>query len=499
MFRRRASGVLMHLTSLPSPYGIGDLGPEAYDFVDFLQQAGQLFWQILPINYTTAQTGYSPYNCFSAFAGNILLISPDQLVTDGWLDKTDVSEYPSFPVDRVDFKAAAAWRRRLLNRAFTRFQSQPVPPAFETFVRAQADWLEDFALFVVLKQRMGRRPWCDWPKEIRDRQKRLLQEMGRELQQEIQRVRFFQYLFWQQMAALRHYCHGKGIHLMGDVPIYVAYDSADVWTHPYLFKLDRDKRPKFKAGVPPDYFSRTGQLWGNPVYDWPRMAKDDYGWFVNRIAHNLRWLDVVRIDHFRGLSAYWQVPARHKTAVGGTWEEGPGEFLFRALFKKLPFAGLFAEDLGYITADVRELMRQFDLPGIKVLQFAFGKASDTNGHWLHNHADNFIVCTGTHDNNTSRGWFEEDATDMQRHHLSAYCGRKVSARSVAWDLIRLAFTSVARVAMVPMQDLLNLGSEARMNHPAQNKGNWQWRMKPKSATGKLAERLRELTQLTGRL
>ncbi len=500
MFRKRSSGVLLHISSLPSDYGIGDLGPQAYQFVDFLKQAGQTYWQMLPLNCTTAQAGYSPYSCNSAFAGNPLLISPDQLYAKGLLDKQDISRLPSFPANKASFARAEGLKNRLLNRAFERFFSKKTPEAYHSFVKRHKEWLDDFVLFTALKQRIGvKRQWTEWPKTLRDRDKSVLREIRKELHLELERYRFFQYLFWRQFTALRDSCREQDILLVGDLPLYVAQDSADVWAHPKLFKLNADKRPKFKAGVPPDYFSKTGQLWGNPVYNWEVMAKQSYTWFIDRIAHNMSLFDTIRIDHFRGFAEYWEIPGSHKTAMNGQWQPGPGAAFFQTLFEKLPFAQIFAEDLGHITADVRELMRQFNFAGMKVLHFGFDGKPSQNYHCPHNHEENYIVYTGTHDNNTTRGWFEYNATESQKTRLCDYLGHKVTSRTVAWQLIRLAMTSVAKVTMIPMQDILNLGQEARMNYPSKTRGNWQWRMTTRDMALKHAQRLQALTELTGRV
>lgn len=498
MFRNRTSGVLLHVTSLPSPYGVGDLGPEATSFVDFLEQAQQSVWQMLPLNMSTADTGFSPYNCLSAYAGNPLLISPQGLYQQGWLDKMDTLQSGTGPTDRIHYSRAYAAKRRLLKRAFVRFQQRGEHEDYARFREQHEHWLNDFCLFLALKERLGSRPWCFWPKGLRDRQVRALKEARGELQAELDFICFCQYVFYQQYDELRHYAHGAGIQLVGDIPIYVAFDSADVWTHPRLFKLAPNKRPLFKAGVPPDYFSRTGQLWGNPVYDWNNHRKEDYAWFLDRLAHNLALFDTVRIDHFRGLVDFWQVPARHQTAVRGQWIPGPGEDLFHRLFKRLPFAQIFAEDLGYITPHVRELMQKFELPGMAVLQFGFDGDPRANIHCPHNLSPQTIVYTGTHDNNTTRGWFTRDLDKKQQHAVSDYLGYKATATSVTRGLIRLAFQSTAHVAVVPMQDLLNLGPEARMNVPAKARGNWRWRMRNQATSTKLTDDLAALTHQCGR-
>ena len=499
MLKQRSSGILMHLTSVPSPFGIGDLGPTTYRFVDFLRQAGQNAWQILPLNHTTSHTGHSPYSCFSAFAGNPLLISPILLQRTGLLDKKALQNPPRFPKESVDFAKVSAYKRTLLETAFQRFQAAPRPSDYEVFCARHRDWLEPFAAFVALKRHLKGRVWTDWPTGLRDRKSRALATMTEQLGEVIERERFLQYAFYTQLFALRDYCREQGVQVIGDLPIYVVHDSADVWSHPELFKLTRSKRPKFIAGVPPDYFSKTGQLWGNPVYDWDRVQATGFDWWMQRMRHNLRLFDMVRIDHFRGLVAYWQVPAGHKTAERGKWVDAPCEAFLNTLFRQAPNAAIFAEDLGYITADVREVVAKYCLPCMRVLQFALGGDPACNPHMPHNHVANAIVYTGTHDNNTTRGWFEKDLGAAARRRLTQYMGHRVTSKDASWDLIRVAMASVARLAIVPMQDVLGLGASARMNHPARSQDNWRWRMADKRLTTSLARRLKEITELHGRL
>jgi len=488
----------MHVTSVPTKYGVGDLGPEAYKFADFLKAAGQNYWQILPLNPTTAMKGYSPYSCFSAFAGNPLLISPDLLYQDGLLRKTEISDSPRFPADAVDYDKAAAWKGKLLDAAFARFQTSPRSADYETFKREHHAWLEPFATFAALRRRFKGDLWCDWPAAIRDRKAGALDVAKEELSEEIDRERFLQYVFYRQYLRLKRYCNDQGIQVAGDVPIYVSYDSADVWSHPDLFKLARDKRPRAVAGVPPDYFSETGQLWGNPVYDWRQLEKTRFAWWIQRMKHNLLLFDFVRIDHFRGFVAYWEVPAGHKNAMRGKWVQVPHEAFFRELFRQIPFGAIFAEDLGYITADVREVVARHNFPRMVVLHFAFDGDPARNPYMPHNYVENLIVYTGTHDNNTTRGWFERDLKKQTRRNLFNYLGRKVSASEVSWELMRVAMGSVAKIAIVPMQDVLGLGGSARMNFPAKPEGNWRWRMRPAQTTARLADRLRKLTTAYGR-
>jgi len=497
MLRRRSSGILLHVTSLPSRHGVGDFGPEAYKFVDFLNAAGQNYWQLLPLNHTTSQTGYSPYNCFSAFAGHPLLISPDLLYRDGLLTKNEIQSPPRFPPDKVDYERVASYKRGLLDKAFERFQGRGEPAGYEAFTCEHRAWLDAYAAFVALKRHFKGRQWGDWPAAVRDRKENTLRSLEEQLSESMDRERFLQYCFYKQYLDLKRYCNEQGVQVAGDVPIYVAYDGADVWSHPELFKLNRSKRPRFVAGVPPDYFSRTGQLWGNPVYDWQQLEQTDFHWWIQRMKHNLLLFDFVRIDHFRGLVAYWEVPARQKTAIRGKWVQAPHGKFFHELFRQIPFAAIFAEDLGYITADVREVVNRHNFPRMVVLQFAFGGGAQ-NPHMPHNHIENSIVYTGTHDNNTTRGWFDRELKGERRRHVFEYLGCRVAPEEVSWELMRVAMRSVAKIAIIPMQDVLGLGAAARMNTPAGTDGNWQWRMRPGQTTAPLARRLRELTALYGR-
>ena len=498
MLRRRSSGILIHITSLPSKYGVGDFGPEAYKFADFLQTAGQNYWQILPLNHTTAATGYSPYNCFSAFAGNPLLISPQLLYRDGLLTRAQLSDPPAFPADRVDYRRASSYKGRLLDLAFERFRSAAKPPEYEQFTEEHRAWLEPFACFVALKQRLRGRAWHDWPVAVRDRKATALTEAKGQLRGPIERECFLQYVFYRQYLDLKRYCNMRGIQMAGDIPIYVAHDSADVWSHPDLFKLTKTGKPRLVAGVPPDYFSATGQLWGNPVYDWQRLEATNFDWWMQRMRHNMLLFDFVRIDHFRGFVAYWEVPAHHKNAMRGKWVQAPHERFLRELFRQIPFAAIFAEDLGHITADVREVVARHNFPRMSVLQFAFDGDPARNPHMPHNHIENSIVYTGTHDNNTTRGWFEQEVKGPRRKRLFDYIGYRVSAPDISWELMRMAMRSVARVGIIPMQDVLGLGTKARMNFPSKADGNWRWRMHSGKTTARLAGRLRNLTATYGR-
>ncbi len=494
----RSSGILLHLSSLPSQFGIGDMGPSAYEFADFLTSAGQRYWQLLPLNPTGPSSGYSPYHSTSAFAFNPLLISPEFLVRDGLLSKADVKKSPGFPKGRADYARASNFKSRLLNRAFDCFQRSGAHSGFDEFCSENADWLDDFSLFVALKARFPGGTWNEWGKGLRDRSARVLQNVLGSVSESLERTKFFQYICSRQWSDLKSYCNGRSVQIIGDMPLYVQYDSADLWTHGRYFKLDRFGRPEKVAGVPPDYFSKTGQLWGNPLYDWDRMRKSGYEWWLRRIGHNLQLFDFLRIDHFRGLVSYWEVPAKDGNAINGKWTEAPaGEFL-QTVLKKFPHAPFIAEDLGMITPDVKEMVERFQLPGMRVLMFAFGKDHPSSIHALHNHVKNCVVYTGTHDNNTARGWFEAEAPVASRKILSRYLGRKVTSAAVSDELIRLAMMSVANTVIIPMQDLLGLGEECRMNLPSRKKGNWKWRLLPGQLNRKLSKRLLGLCQVYGR-
>jgi len=496
--KRRTGGILLHLTSLPSPFGIGDLGPWAFRFVDFLAETKQSLWQILPLNPTDPEHYSSPYHSTSAFACNPLLISPEVLVQDGLLDKTEVRSLPDFPLNRVDYRGVGSYKGRLFNKAHERFRGKKPPYEYERFCSESSQWLADFALFVALKSHFNGRVWSEWPQEIRDRHPKALKSARKDLQEKVEMVKFLQYVFFNQWNALKSYCNHKGIQIIGDIPIYVEHDSADVWIHPEIFKLDNEKRPSVVAGVPPDYFSETGQLWGNPIYRWDILQENGFSWWIQRMERNLKISDVVRIDHFRGLVAYWEVPATENTAINGKWVEVPVMDLFNQLMKKFPFLPVIAEDLGLITPDVREIMHHFDLPGMKVLLFAFGEDLPTNPYIPHNLPGNCVAYTGTHDNNTVRGWFEGDEAPEDKKRLLRYLGRDIPLEELHWELIRLLMMSVANTAIFPMQDILGLGGEARMNRPATLEGNWEWRMAPDLLTPDVALKLREMTEMYGR-
>ncbi|MHB9155749.1 MAG: 4-alpha-glucanotransferase [Endomicrobiales bacterium] len=496
---KRRSGVLLHITSLPSPYGVGDLGPAAYAFADFLANTGQSLWQVLPLTQTHKSHGNSPYSSVSAFAGNTLLISPELMAKDGFISPREAAPFDDLPRDRVDYDGVIARKLEVFNAAYRRFKDRGKDGEYGEFCGANGWWLDDFALFMSIRSHFKGKLWRLWPKGMRDREPAPLKAVRSKFHEYIEREKFLQYVFHRQWRALREYCGTKGVRVIGDIPIYVNYDSADVWTSPGLFKLDGRKRPRFVAGVPPDYFSATGQRWGNPVYDWEKLAQTGYAWWIKRLEQNFELFDVVRIDHFRGFAGYWEIEAREKTAVNGKWAEGPGEAFFNALLKHFKCLPIIAEDLGTITPDVRELMDQFCFPGMKVLLFAFGDDLPDNPYLPSNYEENCVVYTGTHDNNTVRGWFEHEATEENRKRLFRYLGRELSADDVSAAFLEMALMSNAHTALTPLQDVLGLGAEARMNKPATLDGNWQWRFSWDQVDEHSAVRLLELTKASRRL
>jgi 4-alpha-glucanotransferase len=494
----RSSGILLHITSLPSEYGVGDLGPWAYRFVDFLAETGQSLWQILPLVPTDPACGNSPYSSPSAFAGNSLMISPDMLVEDGLLAGQEADSLKVPPRDRIDYAQAAATKRRAIDLALRRWKTSDLRQDYDRFCRDNAGWLETHAVFTAIKTHLGGLDWGRWPDQLRARRQSALDAVAPDVRESAERERVTQFLFYRQWARLRDHCKRRGVRVIGDVPIYVSYDSADAWGNPEIFHLDAAGKPVAVAGVPPDFFSRTGQLWGNPLYRWDVLRQTGYRWWVERLRHALAMFDVVRIDHFRGFLAYWAVPAGEETAVNGTWVEAPGADFFSRLAAHLPHLPLIAEDLGVITADVREVMESHRLPGMKVLLFAFGDDNPMQPYLPHCYDSNCVVYTGTHDNNTVRGWFDSEATAAEMQRLFRYLGSRVSADRVAWELVRLAMMSVARMAVFPMQDILGLGERSRMNLPSVADGNWGWHLAPDQIAAAPARDLLELTEIYGR-
>ncbi|HOT94085.1 MAG TPA: 4-alpha-glucanotransferase [Methanoregulaceae archaeon] len=491
----RSSGVLCHVTSLPSPFGCGDLGPDAYRFAGLLAEGGQAWWQVLPLNPTEPGLGNSPYASPSAFAGNTLLISPALLVADGYLDPADLHPLPPFPDGRVDFPAVTAHRAPLLERAAARLLASP-PPAFDAFSDG-AGWLDDHCLFVACRARCGGRPWYEWPRDLRLRHPDALLRVREEYAGVYDRERALQFLFFDQWERLRRHCAGLGIRLIGDLPFYVLHDSADLWAHPGLFRLDAEGRPLSVAGVPPDYFSADGQRWGNPVYEWEAHRREGYAWWLARFAHMARLFDAVRIDHFCGFAEYWEIPAEEPTARVGAWQPGPGFDLLARVRTALPGLALIAEDLGHVTPAVEALRDGLGIPGMRVLLFAFGPGMASSPHVPHNHDRASVLYLGTHDNPTAVGWFEE-APAEDRSRLARYLGRPLEAETVADALVRLCLQSVAGLAVVSLQDHLGLGAGARMNRPGTATGNWEWRCAPDDLSAGLAARLADLAATYGR-
>jgi 4-alpha-glucanotransferase len=488
----RSSGVLLHPTSLPGRYGIGDLGEHAYRFVDWLQSAGQSIWQILPIGPTSY--GDSPYQTLSAFAGNPNLISLDKLVGDGYLTQDDLADTPNFPTDNVDFGWVITWHDSKLELAYARFKSDASDVARRAFNQWCADnayWLEPFALFVALKKFYGGRPWVEWDEKLVQYDKEAIEAARLEHADAVNEQRFRQWLFFSQWFELKYYANQKGIRFFGDIPIFVAHDSSDVWSNQDDYYLDTKGYPTVIAGVPPDYFSPTGQRWGNPLYRWDVMKAKNYAWWISRFKASFATVDYIRVDHFRGFEAYWEIPATEETAINGRWVPGPNADLFEVVQGALGPLPIIAEDLGVITEGVEKLRDGFNLPGMKVLQFAW--SDPTNAFLPHAHPINCVVYSGTHDNNTTLGWYFEETDQGTRNFISDYLGRGIG--EITWDLIRLGMASAAHTAIFPLQDLLQKDASARMNTPGKQGGNWTWRFLSHELTEDIKNRLAHLTWL----
>ncbi|MCD4751431.1 MAG: 4-alpha-glucanotransferase [Thermoanaerobaculales bacterium] len=493
---QRSAGILLHPTCLPSPHGIGDVGPAAHQYLRWLAQTGATWWQVLPLN--PPGPGFSPYSATSTFAGSPWLISPEFLIEDGLLQASDIASIPSFPAGRLDVGAALEWKTHLLGRAWDTHKRSPQPHLAQnlaTFKELDGWWLEDYVLFAALKEHHGGRAWMSWPEPLAMREPAELDQVRQDLGDEIRRQEFQQFLFFRQWARLREAAAEHSIKILGDLPIFVALDSADVWAQPELFQLDEAKRPRVVAGVPPDYFSETGQLWGNPLYDWDRHAEDGFAWWIARTLHALTLADALRLDHFRGFAAFWEVGAGEKTAVNGRWAPGPGRALFDALQQAIGSLPMVAEDLGEITPDVRALRKNLGLPGMAILHFAFSP-EPRSSFIPYNHREDLVVYPGTHDNNTTVGWYESDASEGEKDLVRRYTGADGS--EVHWDLIRLAMSSVADTAIVPHQDLFGLGAQARMNTPGLGEGNWCFRLTENMLDPNVAARLRNLVETFGR-
>lgn len=493
MHFKRSSGILLHPTSLPGRYGSGDFGAAAFHFVDWLVSAGQGMWQILPLG--GIGPGNSPYMSTSAFAGNILLIDLDELAEQGWLKPAELEPHPGFSAQRVDYALMYPYRMERLQIAAERFFMETSGhEAFELFCRAEQSWLDDYALFMALAEQSGWQDWSSWESALVRRDSIALRKARAELGKEIGFWRFCQWCFFRQWRKLKQYANQRGVQIIGDIPIFIAYQSAEVWAHQALFELGEDCRPAVVAGVPPDYFSATGQRWGNPLYRWAAHEQDGFAWWIERLRKITELVDVVRIDHFRGFAGYWEIPATEATAMNGRWVPGPGEKLFNAIGQALHKLPIIAEDLGVITPDVVALLEQFDLPGMRILQFAFGGGAD-NPYLPHNYKNNTVVYGGTHDNDTSIGWFGT-ATFHEREFVGRYLGS--DGTNINWDLIRAASGSVAVLAIHPFQDVLGLGAGHRMNLPGQPDGYWEWRFDWSQVAPELAQKLYEITAVHGR-
>jgi 4-alpha-glucanotransferase len=503
----RSSGVILHPTSLPGRFGIGDLGVEAYRFVDWLAAGGQKIWQVLPLG----PTGYgdSPYQCFSAFAGNPLLIDLDPLVNQGLLEPEDIERAVPFPEDQVDYGRVIEFKLPLLRKASRAFHARASGARredFDDFITRHAGWLDDFALYMAVKEEHGGLAWTRWDRGIARREPAAIEAWRGRLRAEVEAQKFQQFVFFEQWEALRKYCYDHNVRIMGDLPIYVAHDSSDVWAAPELFLLDEDGNAEYVAGVPPDYFSATGQLWGNPIYRWDVMARRGYGWWMERFQAALGLVDMLRVDHFRGFEAYWQVPAGESTAVKGEWVKGPGAELFEVVETALGNLPIVAENLGVITPEVEEIRKRFGYPGMSILQFAFGNDPQGPDFRPHNYPRERVAYTGTHDNDTTVGWWNSTAAsdsvrtaeDIRKEREFARKYLATDGAEISWVFIRTVLASVADIALYPMQDVLGLGTEARMNLPGRPNGNWRWRCRRNALSPEFAARLGELTALYGR-
>lgn len=485
----RKGGILLHPTSFSGKYGIGTFGKEAFHFIDFLESSKIKLWQILPLG----PTGYgdSPYQCFSAFALNPLLIDLETLQKEGLLELEDMAVLEDIPDDRVDYGRLFLYKYVVLRKAFERFNKTKSKPDFTEFCDNNKSWLEDYALFMALKNHFNGKPWYEWEQPLKRRQTKQIKEFRDRLKKEIDFQKFMQFEAYSQWGSVKNYAHSKMIEIIGDIPIFISYDSADAWGNPGLFYFDDELKPTIVAGVPPDYFSAAGQLWGNPLYRWDVLKKQNYKWWIERIQGTIKQVDYVRLDHFRGFAGYWAVPYGEETAVKGKWEKGPGKDLFDHLYQSLGKLPIIAEDLGLITNDVITLRESLGLPGMKILQFAFD-SGEANNYLPHYYTPNCLVYTGTHDNDTTYGWFKK-ANENDRRFALSYL--KSTEENIVWDFIKAAWSSVAVFAITPLQDFLELDSEARMNIPGQASGNWQWRYKKGDLKRKLAEKIANLNLL----
>ncbi len=497
----KRAGILMHVSSLPGPFGTGDFGRGAFDFIDFLHRSGQQYWQILPLSVTSALTHHSPYGSESAFAGNTHFIDPSHLADSGLLQPDQFLPWKLPETERADYPAADRIKRSMLDLAFARFRRDPpagMKERFAEYRERESYWLRDYALYRTLKNHFGGRPWFEWPAVYRNRKAGALSEFSRHNAEPIDRIQFEQFIFSEQWARIKEYAHEKGIRIFGDIPIYIDRDSSDLWAHPHLFLLNPDGSPKALAGVPPDYFNEEGQLWGMPLYDWDAMEQENYRWWITRLEKNLQWYDLLRLDHFRGFEAYWEVPTGERTAKNGRWIRGPGEKLFDAIQRRFPHMPFVAEDLGQITQEVYDLRDKYGLPGMKVVQFGFGDHMAFSHHYPGNIPYRSIAYTGTHDNNTMKGWFRKEADRATLKRYRSYTGNKLKEKNVHREMIRLAYGSPARLVVVPIQDWLGLDEQNRMNFPSTITGNWLWRADRDQLTQKLEKQIRKSVKIFGR-
>ena len=526
MLQQRSSGLLLHITSLPSAHGVGDLGPEANRFADFLEASGQTYWQILPLTPVDPGAGFSPYSSPSAFAGNSLMISLEKLADDHWLSADDlavfneqpvtnvtVSEPPSVSGDTIQSVVAgplsqapntmhAAWikKRPLLQKAAERFLHESTPAQrsdYDRFCSWQAEWLNDYALFIALQEATGEPNWVHWPAAIVRRNPDELERQTELLRERINVIKVEQYFFFRQWNELIAYCFDKKIHLIGDIPIYVQFNSADVWANPTLFKLDANFQPLFVAGAPPDYFSEYGQRWGNPIYDWFEHERTGFTWWMSRLRHQMSLYSLTRLDHFLGFAVYWEIPISEPTAKVGEWIKAPIEAFMHAMHRQFVQLPVIAEDLGAKAAEIQPYLKHYGLPGMRVMQFGFEHDMPTSTYAVHNHSENFVVYSGTHDNNTTLGWFRESDA-IHRRRINDYLGIKITEKNVVDQICRLTMQSVARLAILPMQDVLNLDETNRMNTPGAGGRSWQWRLQPDQLTDDVVTKLLKLTRMTGR-
>lgn len=497
---KRGAGILLHISSLPSPFGIGDVGPEAKSFADFLHSSGQKYWQFLPLNPTEEGQGHSPYSSISSRAGNTLFISPELLANEGLLNFEDLQQYHLPQENRTNYREAEKVKSEIFEKAWKNFQhgeGDHLQHAYKEFCRKEAYWLDDFSLYMLLKKQQECKPWFEWPKKYKLREKHSLKKLLSDNEDQIKKIQWLQFLFSKQWHELKKYCNDRQIKFFGDLPFYVSYDSVDVWANRDLFSLDKDGNMIGAAGVPPDAFSDDGQLWGMPVFLWHVHKKYHFAWWIERLKKNMELFDILRLDHFRAFADYWEVPAKETTARNGKWSPGPRSDFFKAVKKELTELPFIAEDLGEINNAVYELRDEFAFPGMKVLQFAFGNEMPQSIYIPHNYSENFVAYTGTHDNNTIRGWYREEG----RHHhwqMQQYIGKPLSEENIHLEMARLAYSSVANIVILPMQDVLGLNEAARMNTPASGENNWRWGLIPHQITNSISEQLREWTALFNR-